>query len=363
MLVSIGERIPGALIGLAAASCAYVFFHLDAQGVATVGVLNVAPPHISLPMPGLNLFLTIVPLAFVVAMVCVIQSAAVLRSFPSQKDGDEDVSDDFAAIGAGSVLSGVFGSFAVDASPSRTAIFARSGGQSQLGSLIAIALAILVAAFFSGVFVYVPEAALAAILIFIATRLFNLDAMRHVAQNSRREFMLLVLSVLLVTLLRIEIGMLLAIIISLAQGIRLVMFPTTTKYFREPGTTIWWPPMPGVAEEEVPGVLVFGPQAPLNFTNAVFVHKQLLAAVAQEKTPVKLIVIEASGVTDIDYTGAQSAERSIREFRARGIDVALARLSSEHARFRAEKSGLLAVLGEDHLFLSVQEAVDKLGPK
>jgi hypothetical protein len=52
----------------------------------------------------------------------------------------------------------------------------------------------------------------------------------------------------------------------------------------------------------------------------------------------------------------------ISRLRKRNIDVALARLEAKGAMTAAARAGLLAALGEDHVFHSVEEAVRALGP-
>ena len=112
----------------------------------------------------------------------------------------------------------------------------------------------------------------------------------------------------------------------------------------------------------MPGVLVFAPAAPLNFTNAESISDTIKAAIAARRPPVKLLVIEASGIIDIDYTGSQLLQREIADLGAKGITVAIARLSHEQAQLEAGRSGLVESIGKDHVFMSVEEAVQKLGP-
>jgi len=49
-------------------------------------------------------------------------------------------------------------------------------------------------------------------------------------------------------------------------------------------------------------------------------------------------------------------------FRTRHKDVAIARLANERAQAAAERSGIIAAVGKDHVFKSVHEAVTALGP-
>jgi MFS superfamily sulfate permease-like transporter len=82
-----------------------------------------------------------------------------------------------------------------------------------------------------------------------------------------------------------------------------------------------------------------------------------MARVAEAREPVKLLVIEGSGIIEIDYTGAQILQQTIADLRERGTEVALARLSDTRAQASARRSGLIEVLGDQKVFKSVEEAV------
>jgi MFS superfamily sulfate permease-like transporter len=77
---------------------------------------------------------------------------------------------------------------------------------------------------------------------------------------------------------------------------------------------------------------------------------------------VKLLVVEANAIIDIDYTGSQILLRTVAELVATDIIVALARLSDERAQAQARRTGLIEAIGPDHVFMSVEDAVRKLGP-
>ena len=51
----------------------------------------------------------LLPLALIVAVVCMMQTAAVVQSFPSDPSRPENISRDFAAVGAGSILAALLG--------------------------------------------------------------------------------------------------------------------------------------------------------------------------------------------------------------------------------------------------------------
>jgi MFS superfamily sulfate permease-like transporter len=181
--------------------------------------------------------------------------------------------------------------------------------------------------------------------------------MKKIARYSRREINLVGVGAALVIVLPIQTGMLLAIMLSLVHGVSLVMWPPATQLFQIRGSATWWPPTDEKDLVEVPGVVVFAPAAPVNFTNAEFICGRMLATLAKASPPPTLLVIEAGAVSDVDYTGSQKLQATIAELRARGIDVALAGLIVLHAQAAAARSGLIATLGPDHVFRSVNEAI------
>src|SRR5271168_3637536 len=93
----------------------------------------------------------------------------------------------------------------------------------------------------------------------------------------------------LVVVLPIESGMLLAIVLSFLHSLYIVARPHCAELARVPGTTVWWPPSARDHSEHEPGVLVFAPAAPLNFTNVEGIVNKIRAAIAAPRSPVKLL--------------------------------------------------------------------------
>jgi sulfate permease, SulP family len=357
----IGPRVPGALIGLAGAALATAQLGLKASGVTVLHALPQGLPALTLPAVNWGILQSLLPPALVVATVCMMQTAAVVRSFPSDRGQPEDVSRDFTGVGAGCVLAGFIGSFAVDCSPPCTAIVKHSGGRSQLATLTQVAMTGVLLFFAPGLAAYVPTAALGGLLVFIGMRIFRVSQMVRIARRGGYEIALVAVSAALVVVMPIQTGMLLAIVISLLHSIYIVARPLCVALVRVPGTTVWWPPDDSQPRERVPGVVVFSPAAPIYFTNAEYFTARLKDAVAAADQPVRLVVIEASGMIDIDYTGSQVLQEAVAELHARNIDVAIARLSAERAESQARHTGLLAALGAGRVFKSAEEAVKALG--
>jgi sulfate permease, SulP family len=354
----LSPRFPGALIGLCLAELATVGLGLEARGVETLGSLGGAAPRFSPPMISWDDFRIVAPLAALIALMVMVQTAATTRSFTDGGDGP-DVDRDFIGVGAANALAGLIGAFPVNASPPRTAIVAETGGASQLAGLISAALALAVLLVGGRALGHAPRAALAGVLLFVAMRLVRVGVMRDVWRRSRAEFMLILATALAILALPIEQGVSVGVLLSVLHGVWTTTRAQTVEFERIPGTSIWWPRDKDSKGEFVSGVRVIAMQAPLSFLNA-YNFRRAIGRFVSKDPPTRLIVIEANALVEIDYTGATVLADLVHGLRSRGVDIAVARLESVRAQQSFARLGLFALIGRDHVFRSVQEAIDAL---
>ena len=357
---AISPKIPGALIGLVAATTAVIWAGLEGKGVRVVGAVPGTLPTLTFPEISPERWVRLLPLAFVIVVVIMVQTAATTRSFPSDPDRPADVDRDFLGAGAGSILAGLFGAFPVNASPPRTGIVSETGGRSQLSGLAAVFIVLALLTIGTTLLKHVPDAALGGILLFVALRIIRLRQIAMIWRQSKAEFLLIVATAALIIVLPIQQGAGLAISLSLLHGIWSVTRARLVIFERVPGTTIWWPANPHMAGERVPGVAVVGLQAPLSFLNAPSFRNDVLNILQAPAAKPGLLVLEASGIVEIDFTAAQILLELFKACREQGATVAVARLESTRAQAAFERFDLYEVLPKGRVFLSVDEAVRAL---
>ena len=359
----ISPRIPGALIALATATFVVARFNLKERGVEVIGAFAVAPPRPFAHIPSLEHLSHVLGLAVIISIIVMVQTAATSRSFPGAPGETPDIDRDFVGLGAGSLLSGLFGVFPVDASPPRTAVVAETGGRSQIAGLVACVVIVGIALYGAELLAEVPEAALAGVLLFIAGRIFRVPEMLDIGGKSKAEFALVVVAMLGVVILPVQTGVGLAIMMSLAHGVWTTTRTRLIEFDRLPGTSVWWPLEADFKGERLFGVLVVAFQAPLSFLNAYQFQRDMRGAIARADGGLRLVVLEASSIVEIDFTAARILNDVIAQCRARGVDFALVRLESVRAQAALESFGVMATLGKDRLFHSVDEATRKLAPE
>jgi len=357
----IDRRIPGALLGLIASLIAVQAFDLhSAHGVAVLGPVAHGPPHFGLNGLSTSAIRNLAPLAGVVALVVVTQSAATSRAFADRRGRSENVGRDLLGVGAGSIAAGLAGAFPVNASPPRTAAVVAASGRTQAAAIgAAVAMIVLIPA--TGALKNLPLATLAAVLIYVATRIFRGRDLVAIARFNALEFGLALITLLTVALVGVEQGIGVAVGLAILDRTRLSARPQLHVLGRLPGSTSWVRASGAAQLEQVPGVLVVLFAASLWYANAVRFQHEVHAALAA-KSGTSALILDAIGMNDIDYTGVRALREVLDDLDRAQIAFALAR-PGQHVRQALARSGLLERIGTERLFPSVGAAVSAVAPE
>lgn len=360
----INFRLPGALFGLVLSTMAVGALGLSTHhGVAVVGPLHSGFPQPRLPAATWSELRRLLATVFTVAFLCVAQTAATVRMSGGVTNSTlRDFNRDLIGVGSGSIAAGFLGSLAVDASPPNTAITAASGNRSQLTNVMAAVAVVGVVVWLTGPLAKVPLATLAATLVYVAAKLFRIGELKRILRFDLVEFTLASVTLCVVALVGIEQGVLVAMLLSLADRTRRSFRPPDAVLGREAGTDHWLPIDVGRPTEQIPGVLVYLVYAPLWYGNADYIRLQILQLLDTAAEPKRAVVLDADAVSDIDYTGLQAVQGLITELERRGVAFGIAR-ASHLVHHELKQGALLEQIGSDHFFTSVDEAVAALVPR
>jgi MFS superfamily sulfate permease-like transporter len=358
---SIDHRLPGGLLGLVLSIAAVDALSLASHhGVAILGAVHGGLPRPRLPSASWTQLRQLTGTVLTVAFVCIAQTAATIRASGSPAPRAGGFDRDLIGVGAGSIAAGLIGAFAVDASPPNTTIVTSSGGRSQLAAAMAAAVVLVVVLVATAPLAHLPQATLGATLVFIATKLFRVRELRTVLRFDHLEFALATVTLLVVALVGIEQGVVLAMILALGDRTRRSARPQDAVLGREPGTDHWIPVDTDHATEQVPGLLVYLVYAAVWYGNADYVGARIRRLVADAAVPVRAVVLDANGISDIDYTGLHALSGLTTELGRQGVVVEIAR-ASHLVRHDLKHGALLELIGPDHMFASVEEAVAAIG--
>jgi MFS superfamily sulfate permease-like transporter len=116
-------------------------------------------------------------------------------------------------------------------------------------------------------------------------------------------------------------------------------------------------PVPAVAGAQTgAGMIVYEFGADLFYANADRFAEDVRNLVAHAPTPTRWFVVDASAITDIDYSAAQTLRELIADLQQQGVCLAFARVRAGLQGDLA-RHGVVAALGQDRTFGTLHEAL------
>jgi sulfate permease, SulP family len=357
--ILLGNRIvprwPFSLFAVVATIAASALFHFAERGIPVIGPVPGGLPPLRLPDVTWSEALTLVPVAASCFVMIIAQSAATARAFALGYRENVDEDADILGLSTANAAAAVSGAFVVNGSPTQTAMADRAGARSQVAHLAFAAAVLLVLLFLTGPLQYLPRCVLASIVFTIAVGMIDVTGLRNIRRESPGEFYLAVATAAAVVAIGVEDGILLAIALSLLRHVRHSYSPHAM--LLAPDATGQWVPMPATPGEETePGLIVYRFGSDLFYANARRFTDQVRALVDSAPTPVRWFIVDASAITDADFSAAQSVRDLIDELKRRGVRVVFARVS-RYLRADMDRHHITAAVGEKWIFTTLHEAV------
>ena len=350
-------RIPGALAVLVLGIAAAASLHLAAHGVAMVGTIPSGLPTPQLPDFRAGELLGLLPSAAGIAIVVYAEALSGARTFAIRHSYEIDANQELVALGLANIGSGAVGGIVVSGGLSGSALSDSSGARSQLTGLIGAALMVAVLLLVTRVGHYLPEAILGAIVVRAVWGLIDLKALHRFAGVRAVDVAPALAALVGVLLLGVLPGLGLAVALSLAILVYRASRPHAAALGRVPNERTYSDLARHPENETVPGLLIFRLDGQLFFANAGFAVDRLNQLLSVIEPSPRVVIWNLESTTDMDVTAAESLIRLVHDLRDSGRDLVFARVGSAVLDVFA-RSGLLDLLGEDHLFLTVDGAVE-----
>ncbi|MFI5797905.1 SulP family inorganic anion transporter [Streptomyces sp. NPDC051677] len=349
--------VPGPLIAVVLGTAAVVAFDLDGRyGLKVIGEVPGGLP--SPAVPDLSELPHLVLPALGVLLVAYTDFILTARAFADHDDQGPglDADQEFLALGAANLGAGALHGFPVSSSASRTALASSTGARSQAYSLVAGAVVLAVLLFLSPLLARTPSAVLGALVVYAAVRMIDLAGFRRLASFRRRELLLALGCLAAVLAVDILYGVIVAVGLSVTELLTRVARPHDAVEGLVPG-------MAGMHDVDdypqartIPGLLVYRYDSPLFFANAEDFRRRALAAVGDQREPVRWFVLNTEANVEVDITALDAVDEVRRELTHRGIVFCLARVKQDLLD-DLEAYGLTDSVGRERIFPTLPTAV------
>jgi sulfate permease, SulP family len=351
----INRRIPGLLIAVIIAIIVSWAVGLASHGVAVVGNVPRGLPSLGAPALGWHDVQALLGAAVSMFVVVLAQSAATSRAYAVKYEEPFSEATDLVGLGAANVAAAFSGTFVVNGSPTKAQMVDSAGGRSQLSSLTASAVVLVVLVLFTGPLAYLPDAALAAVVFLIAIELIDVTAMRRIRACRKQEYAVALLTAAAVVILGVEYGIALAVVASIVNHLRHSYSPLNSVLVKSPeGHWHTVPVAPGARTEE--GLVVYRFGTSLYYANAAKLLEDV-AVLAGHGGPLRWLVFDWAAIGDVDYTASAVLAKLVEHVHQRHVHLVLSSVLGP-VRQQLDRYGISAALGDGAYYATPGEALE-----
>ena len=358
-LPKVSRRIPGPLVVLVLGILVSSILNLSAYGVKIVGPIPSGLPSVGLPQIPWGDMGALLSGAVGISLVVFSEALPAVDAYATKYSYEVDANQELLAMGVANLGSGLVGGLASGGAVSGSAVNDAAGAKTQVSLLTAAVLTLITVIILTPLFTNLPEAVLAALIIHAVTRLMRVKQMERYFHLQPAEFWLGIVTPLSVLVIDVLPGLVIGVVCSLA----VLIYRSSRPYCSVLGQV---PRVPGAYSDmqehpentPIPGLLIFQLGMTLYFANAKLMRDRIRDLVKASQPPPRAVILNMVNNYNLDITSAEMLETLVDELHKKGIEVVMTEVH-EPFKIMARKSGLMEKLGEDHIFPSVDAAVQK----
>ncbi|KAJ1433102.1 STAS domain [Sesbania bispinosa] len=340
--------------------------HAEKHGVQVIGDLKkgLNPPSVTdlvfvSPYMG-----TAIKTGFVTGIIALAEGIAVGRSFAMFKNYHIDGNKEMIAIGTMNIF-GSFTSCYLTTGPfSRSAVNYNAGCKTAASNIVMSIAVMLTLLFLTPLFYYTPLVVLSAIIVSAMLGLLDYQAAIHLWKIDKFDFLVCFSAYIGVVFGSVEIGLVIAVAISVLRVLLFIARPRTFLLGNIPNSVVYRNVEQYPNAHHVPGILILEIDAPIYFANASYLRERITRWIDEEedrikatgKTSLEYVIMDMTAVGNIDTSGISMLEEFKKTVDRRGLQLVLVNPVSEVMK-KLNKSNFLDELGHKWIYLTVEEAV------
>jgi sulfate permease, SulP family len=342
-------RFPYMIGALLFGSLVSVLSNAPAHGIATVGALPSQLPPLSMPSFDLSIFRELAPTALAVTLFALTEAVSIARSIAIRAGQHIDGNQEFIGQGLSNIVGGFFSGYVATGSFNRSGLNYEAGAKTPLAAIMAGVLLMIIVLLVAPLAAYLPNAAMAGVLLLVAYGLIDGHHIRKILKASRTEATVMTVTFLAALFLDLEFAILLGVGLSLMAYLNRTSRPQLRERVPDPSLpkrrfndAAHLPQCPQLRMVRVDGSLFFGAVS--------HVAERLRNLEKKDRTPRNLAII-GSSMNFIDVAGAEMLVQEAQRMKRDGRQLYLFRIKPGVYKF-LKRGGYLAEIGEENVFES-----------
>lgn len=349
-------RIPAALTVMILTSLAVYVFKLNEldRPVSVVGTIPSGIPRFTPVMPDFATAWKLLPGACVIAFVGFMEMCSVAKALAAKTRQKLDITQETVGQGLSSLAAAFTGGYPVSGSFSRSALDYAAGSKTGLSAVFTGLFVLVFLLFLTRSIYYLPQAALAAIIIDAVLKLMRFSKFLHYFRVSKADGAagIITFAATLLMAPHLDKGIIFGTILSIAMYLYRTMKPNVAVLGRHEDGTWRNAKKHGLAVDPVMPAVRFDGR--LYFANVSYFEEQIFR-VCEDYPDARFIAVDCQGINAVDASGEETLHNLAVRLGESGVQLLFAGVK-EPVRKVFERSGLLNVIGPQHFFHKLDAA-------
>ncbi|XWS66065.1 hypothetical protein CRYUN_Cryun05aG0168200 [Craigia yunnanensis] len=336
----------------------------DPSSITLVGDIPQGLPSFSIPK-SFQYAKSLIPTTLLITGVAILESVGIAKALAAKNGYELDSNQELFGLGVANIFGSFFSAYPTTGSFSRSAVNHESGAKTGLSGIVTGIIMGCALLFLTPLFEYIPQCALAAIVISAVIGLVDYEEAIFLWHVDKKDFLLWTITSTTTLFLGIEIGVLIGVGVSLAFVIHESANPHIAVLGRLPGTTVYRNVQQYPEAYTYNGIVIVRIDAPIYFANISYIKDRLreyevvvdkLTRRGPKVERIYFVILEMAPVTYIDSSAVQALKDLHHEYKSRDIQIAISNPNRE-VLLTLSKSGAVELIGKEWYFVRVHDAV------
>lgn len=283
--------------------------------------------------------------ALAIALLCILEGISIGKSLAARTGARLDANQAMFSIGMANVGCAFFSGMPASGSLTRSSLSASSGGRTVLASSIS-GMVVFMGAFTLGPLTqYIPQCALAVLVIAIGLSLINKHAIRIVTVTTKSDAIVFGLTFATGLIMPLDSAIYIGVGTSIVLFLKKVAHPEMIEYtFKDDGQLAQ---MEQSEQRSIPEVSIVHVEGEL-FFGAADLFRDQMRRICEEPN-LRIVVLKMRNAHHMDATGVMALEELLRYINEKGRYLILSEVKSDMLRV-LQKSGLLETIEARNIF-------------
>ena len=354
----ITDKIPGSLVVIILATLANLLFshfcNLHTDIINDRYVIPSSLPKPALPSLSVSTIVTVFPTACSIAVLAAIESLLSAVVADGMIGTKHDSNTELIGQGIGNILSPLFGGLPATGAIARTATNIKNGGRTPVAGMVHAVVLLVIMVFLGKYVVFIPMAALAAVLINVAWNMAGIPAVKALLKGQKSDICVLAVTFLITVFVdltvAIAVGLGFAAFFFIKKMIDVSEMQTRQGAFASG--------IKGSGNDEqivIPeGVLVYEIDGPLFFGTV----RKFELAVEQAGVAYRVLIIRMRNTIYLDAGGIRALEQCKQACDRKKITIIISGIHTQPYMLM-EKMGMCDALGKENIFDNINDALKR----